>query len=61
MRYAVIVRARAPQPVQAPAVVTSPGVAAAGPNGCTGTAKSGQPCAGRGGEDGRCAVHKEKP
>lgn len=33
----------------------------AGPNGCTGTKADGSECAGRAGEDGRCAAHKDTP
>ena len=29
--------------------------------GCSGTTKAGEPCQGRGGEDGLCAAHKETP
>ena len=35
--------------------------AEAGPNGCTGTKADGSACAGRAGEDGRCAAHKDTP
>lgn len=42
-----------------PAAAASPGVAAAGPAGCTGRRRDGAVCAGRAGEDGRCAVHKD--
>lgn len=30
------------------------------PPGCTGLTKSGDPCKGRPGDDGRCAAHKQQ-
>ena len=33
----------------------------AGPNGCTVPKADGTACAGRAGEDGRCAAHKDPP
>ena len=35
--------------------------AVAGPNGCTKPKSDGSPCAGRAGEDGLCAAHKDQP
>jgi hypothetical protein len=36
-------------------------LAAESGGGCSGTTKAGEPCQGRGGDDGLCAAHKETP
>jgi hypothetical protein len=75
MRGAVVFPAAArPYPGEVPVPVHEDGIAVpdpglrpepAGPepepgeNGCTATTKSGEPCKGRPGDDGRCAAHKQ--